>query len=151
MVKHFGKKTEFNGYKFDSLKERDFYQKFCEKYDNPDSEFKVLAHPSYPIIGRFEIGSGVTIRSAKYTPDVVITDQHGKFLHVYDVKNSFSVYGVDSAAKLRFKLFTKQYGIPVECIVPRKNDFKVKVFGTTKKTHEHIFSDINYDWKEVLC
>lgn len=151
MVKHFGKKTEFNEYMFDSLKERDFYSRFCMVYDKPDSEFKVLVHPSYPIIDKFEIGPGLTIRSARYTPDVVITSQHGEFLHVYDVKNSFSVYGVDSAAKLRFKLFTKQYKIPVECIVPRKNDFKVKVFGTTKQTHEHVFSDINYDWKEVLC
>ena len=151
MVKHFGKKTEYNGYKFDSLKEKDFYQRFCEKYDTESSELKVLVHPSYPIIDKFVIGSGLTIRGAKYTPDVVITGQHGEFLHVYDVKNSFSVYGVDSAAKLRFKLFTKLYKIPIECIVPRRNDFKVKVFGATTKTKEHIFSDINYDWKEVLC
>lgn len=150
MVKHFGKKTEFNGYKFDSLKERDFYQRFCEKYDSSDSEFKILVHPSYDILDKFEV-SGTNFRGAKYTPDLLVTDPQGRLLHVYDVKNGFSSYAIDSACKLRFKLFAERYGIPVECIVPRKNDFKVKVFGTTKKTHEHIFSDINYDWKEVLC
>ena len=152
MVKHFGKKTEYNGYKFDSLKEKDFYQRFCEKYDNDQNgEFVVKTHPYYPIIDSWELEPGLKIRGAKFTPDFVVEDRQGHLLHVYDVKNGFTAYGVDQAAKLRFKLFTKQYGIPVECIVPRKNDFKVKVFGTTKKTHEHVFSDINYDWKEVLC
>lgn len=148
MVKHFGKKTEFNGYMFDSLKERDFYQRFCMKYDKPDSELKILVHSSYPTIDKFEV-AGVAMRGSRYTPDIVVTDQQGKLLHVYDVKNSFTAYGVDSAAKLRFKLFTKRYGTPVECVVVRKNDFKVKVFGVTKQTHEHIFSDITYDWREA--
>lgn len=148
MAKHFGKKTEYNGYMWDSLKERDFYQRFCEQYDKPDSEFKVLVHPSYPIIDKFKIGSGLVVRSARYTPDVVITDRQGNLLHIYDVKNSFGVYGVDAACKLRFKLFTKRYSIPVECVVVRKNDFKVKVFGTTKKTKEKVFKDIEYNWRE---
>lgn len=107
-------------------------------------------HPSFDIIDKFELESGLSIRGAKYTPDVVIEDHQGNLLHVYDVKNSFSAYGVDAAAKLRFKLFTKRYGEPVECVVVRKNDFKVKVFGTTKQTKIHIFKSINYDWKEVL-
>lgn len=148
MVKHFGRKTEYNGYKFDSLKERDFYQRFCEEYDKPDSEFKVLVHKSYSIIDKFEV-AGLTIRGAKYTPDIVITDLQGNLRHVYDVKNGFSSYAIDSACKLRFKLFTKRYGVPVECVVPRANDFKVKIFGTTKKTTEHILKDINYDWKDI--
>lgn len=149
MVKHFGKKVDYNGYKFDSLKEKDFYQRFCEEYDKPDSEFKVLVHPSYPTIEKFEIGPGLTIRGAKYTPDFVVEDLQGNLLHVYDVKNGFSSYAIDSACKLRFKLFTKRYGVPVECVVPRANDFKAKIFGTTKKTEEHILKDINYDWKDI--
>lgn len=148
MVKHFGKKVDYNGYKFDSLKERDFYQKFCEEYDRSDSEFKVLVHPSYSIIEKFEV-AGLTMRGAKYTPDIVITDLQGKFFHVYDVKNDFSSYGVDSAAKLRFKLFTECYKIPVECVKVYKDHFKVKIFGLTKKTTEHILKDINYNWKDI--
>ena len=146
---NYGKKTEYNGFKFDSLKELDFYKRFCEKYDNPDSEFMVAVHPGYPIIDRFELKSGLVIRCAKYTPDVVITDRQGRFLHAYDVKNGFTSYAVDASAKLRFKLFTKRYGIPVECVVVRKNDFKVKVFGMTKQTHEHVFKDITYDWRKA--
>lgn len=134
---------------FDSQKEFFFYQRFLEKYDRPDSEFVVLVHPSYNIIDKFEI-SGLTIRGAKYTPDVVITDKQNNLLHVFDVKNGFTAYAIDAASKLRFKLFTERYGVPIECVVVRKADFKVKVFGTTKKTKEHIFKDINYKWQEAV-
>lgn len=144
-----GNKVNYKNRIFDSQKEFFFYQRFCEKYDKPDSEFKVLVHPSYDIINKFEI-SGLTIRGAKYTPDVVITDKQNNLLHVFDVKNGFSAYAVDAACKLRFKLFTKLYEIPVEVVVVRKNDFKVKVYGTTKQTHEHIFKDVTYDWREIV-
>lgn len=147
---NYGKKTEYNNCKFDSLKELTFYQRFCEEYDNPESKFVVKVHPSYDIIDKFEIAPGLIFRSAKFTPDIVITDYQGNLLHVYDVKNSFTAYGVDAAAKLRFKLFTKRYGIPVECVVVKKNSFKVKVFGTTKKTEIHEFTNFEYDWKEAL-
>lgn len=146
-----GNKTEYHGYKLDSIKELSFYQRFLEKYDNdPNSEFVVKIHPSYPIIDSWELEPGFKIRGAKFTPDAIIEDRQGNLLHVYDVKNGFTAYGVDAAAKLRFKLFTKRYGMPIECVVPRKNDFKVKVFGTTKKTTEHIFKDINYDWRKAV-
>jgi hypothetical protein len=69
---------------------------------------------------------------------------------VIDVKNGFSAYAVDAACKLRFKLFTKRYKVPVEVVVPRKNDFKVKIFGTTKQTKIHTFGGIDYDWREAL-
>lgn len=151
MVKHFGKKVKYNDYKFDSLKEKDFYQKFLEEYDNDqNSEFVVKIHPSYPIIDSWELESGLKIRGAKYTPDFVVEDLQGNLKHVYDVKNGFSSYAIDSACKLRFKLFTKRYGVPVECVVPRANDFKVKIFGTTKKTTEHVLTSIEYDWRELV-
>lgn len=148
-MKHFGKKVEYNGYKFDSIKEKDFYSRFCEKFDREGSEFKIIVHPSYDILDKFEI-DGVNFRNAKYTPDFVITDQQGNLKHVYDVKNGFSSYVVDAAAKLRFKLFEKRYGVPVECVVVLKNSFKVKVFGTTKMTKIHVFEDFDYDWRSVL-
>ena len=144
-----GNKVNYKNMIFDSQKEFLFYQRFLEKYDRPDSEFVVLVHPSYNIIDKFEI-SGLKIRGARYTPDMVVTDKQGNLLHIYDVKNGFTAYAIDAAAKLRFKLFTKRFGIPVEAVVPRKNDFKVKIFGTIKKTQEHIFKDINYDWQEAV-
>lgn len=143
-----GNKVNYKNRIFDSQKEFFFYQRFCEKYDRPDSEFVVLVHQSYNIIDKFEI-SGLTFRGAKYTPDVVITDKQNNLLHIYDVKNGFTAYAIDAASKLRFKLFTQQYGIPVECVVPRKGDFKVKIFGTAKKTHEHVFKDIKYNWRNA--
>lgn len=146
-----GNKVNYKNRIFDSKKEFFFYQRFLEEYDNnQNGEFVVKTHPSYPIIDSWELESGLKIRGAKYTPDFVVEDLQGNLKHVYDVKNGFSAYAVDSACKLRFKLFTKRYGMPVECVVPRANDFKVKIFGTTKKTTEHIFTDISYDWREAL-
>lgn len=148
----FGKKEKYGEYTFDSSKELNFYKNFCEKYDNNlNDKYVVLVHPSFSIIDKFELEPGLNVRGAKYTPDFVITDYLGNFLHVYDVKNDFSNYAVDAAAKLRFKLFEKRYGVPVECVVTRKDDFKVKVFGMTKNAKIHVFKDFDYDWREVLC
>lgn len=148
---NYGKKTEYHGYKLDSIKELSFYQRFLEKYDNDsNSKFVIKAHPSYQIIDGFEIEPGLKFRGAKYTPDFTVEDHQGHLLHVYDVKNSFTAYGISDAAKLRFKLFEKRYGVPVECVVALKNSFKIKIFGTTKKTKINTFKDINYDWREVL-
>lgn len=146
-----GNKTEYHGYKLDSIKELSFYQRFLEKYDNDSSsKFVIKAHPSYPIIDGFEIESGLKFRGAKYTPDFTVEDRQGNLLHIYDVKNGFTAYAVSDAAKLRFKLFTKRYSVPVECVVPRKNDFKVKIFGTTKQTKIHTLGGIDYDWRNIL-
>lgn len=148
---NYGRKTEYHDYKFDSQKEFLFYQRFLEKYDDdPNSKFVIKIHPSYLILGGFEIEPGFKFRGMKYTPDATIESRQGDLLHVFDVKNSFTAYGVSDAARLRFKLFTKQYGVPVEAVVVLKNSFKVKIFGTSKKTTEHIFNDINYDYKEAL-
>ena len=144
-----GNKVNYKNYVFDSQKEFFFYQRFCEKYDRPDSKFVVKVHPSYQILDSWELEPGLKIRGSSYKPDVVIEDKQGNLLHVIDVKNSFTAYGISDAAKLRFKLFTKRYKAPVECVVIRKNDFKVKVFGTTRKTTEHVFKDITYDWREA--
>lgn len=145
-----GNKVNYRDYIFDSQKEFFFYQRFCEKYDRPDSDFIVKIHPGYDIIDSWELESGLKIRGAKFTPDVVITDKQGNLLHVYDVKNGFTSYAIDSACKLRFKLFTRRYEIPVEVAIVRKNDFKVKIFGTTKQTKIHTFGGIDYDWRKAL-
>ena len=145
-----GNKVNYKNCVFDSQKEFLFYQRFLEKYDRLDSEFVVKTHPGYDIIDSWELEPGLKIRGARYTPDFTIEDKQGNLLHAYDVKNGFTSYAVDASAKLRFKLFTKRYGIPVECVVVRKNDFKVKVFGMTKQTHEHVFKDITYDWRKAV-
>lgn len=70
------------------------------------------------------------MRGISYAPDFVVFDSD-EIAHVYDVKTSLSQRAIDSAAKLRFKLFAKRYGIPVEVVVPRKHDFKAKFYGFT--------------------
>ena len=145
-----GNKVNYKNCVFDSQKEFLFYQRFLEKYDRPNSEFVVKNHPCYDIIDSWELEPGLKIRGARYTPDMTIEDKQGNLLHVIDVKNGFSTYAVDDACKLRFKLFTKRYKVPVEVVVPRKNDFKVKIFGTTKQTKIHTFGGIDYDWREIL-
>lgn len=146
-----GNKVNYKNRNFDSEKEFLFYQRFCEKYDNDsDGKFIVKVHPSYDIVDKFELEPGLNVRGAKYTPDVVIADRQGDLLHVYDVKNGFTAYAIDAAAKLRFKLFTERYKVPVECVVIRKNNFKVKIFGTTKQTKIHTFGGIDYDWRKAL-
>ena len=147
-----GNKVNYKNCIFDSQKEFWFYQRFLEKYDNdPNSEFIVKIHQSYDIIDSLELEPGLKIRAARYTPDMTVEDKQGNLLHVIDVKNGFSAYAVDAACRLRFKLFAKRYKVPVEVVVPRKNDFKVKVFGMTKNAKIHVFKDFDYDWREALC
>lgn len=145
-----GNKVKYKNYTFDSIKEFTFYQRFLEKYDRPDSKFIIKTHPGYDIIDSWELEPGLKIRGAGYKPDFTVEDRQGALLHVIDVKNGFSAYAVDAACKLRFKLFTKRYKVPVEVVVPRKNDFKVKIFGTTKQTKIHTFGGIDYDWRDIL-
>ena len=145
-----GNKTEYHGYKFDSQKEMAFYQRFLEKYNDPNSKFVIKVHPNYPILSGFEIDQGLKFRGASYKPDFVIEDRQGHILHAYDVKNGFTSYAISDAAKLRFKLFTKKYCVPIECVVVLKNTFKVKIFGTTKKTLVNTFNDVDYNWSEEL-
>lgn len=143
---YFGKKVEFNGLKFDSEKEAKFYERFIYGRD-----LNATVHESFTIQPMVELHNGLRLRSANYTPDVVIRDEYGKLLHVYDVKTGFnSTYNIDPAAQLRFKMFAKQYGIPVEIVVPRVHDFRVKVVGLTKKTNPIIKEDVEYKWQDAL-
>lgn len=123
-MNHFGKKVECDGIKFDSEKERDFYLRFIK-----DCGKNYHVHPSYPLFEKFPVG-GYSMRGISYAPDFVVFDSD-EIAHVYDVKTSLSQQAIDSAAKLRFKLFALRYGIPVEVVVPRKHDFKAKFYGFT--------------------
>lgn len=144
---YFGKKVEYKGHKFDSTKEADFFRKFIE-----ESGLNYKVHPSFELIPKFEIFDGLlNIRSMRYTPDFVIYDEQGELQHVLDIKNSFNApYGVDTAASNRFKLFAKVYNVPVEVVVPRTHDFKMKIMGTTKKFEPIVLNDLNYNLRELI-
>lgn len=138
------KKVEYHGYKFDSVKECQFFANYIEP-----GNFNFECHPRFEIFPTVEV-NGYKFRQAAYTPDFVVYDKGGDILHVYDVKNSFGAYGIDAAAKLRFKAFTAKYKHPVEAVVMRKNYFKVKVLGTTKRQEEHAMQTINYHVWELM-
>lgn len=72
---------------------------------------------------------GSYIKKETYTPDFVTFGEDGSIEHVYDVKTGISTRAVDGAARKRFRQFAVRYGMPVEVVVPRKHDFKVKLLG----------------------
>lgn len=129
-MNHTAKKVTVGSFAFDSQKEANFYLKFIK-----NSGYKYEIHPSFLIKDKVALG-GVNLTRISYAPDFVIFDDYGKIKHVYDVKPSINTqFGADTAAKLRFNLFARKYGIPVEVVVPRTNDFKMKIYGLTKNVN----------------
>ena len=124
-MKHFGKKVPYKEWTFDSIKERDFFIRFIE---NSGKRFAV--HKSFKLLSKFSVG-GYNMRGLTYAPDFVVYDADGRIEHVYDVKSGINQRAVDTAAKIRFKLFSLKTGLPVEVVVPRKHDFKMKLYGFT--------------------
>lgn len=127
-----------DGHRFPSRKEANFYSKFVR-----DSKADFEVHPKFEIAKPFTLG-GKRIAHTVYTPDVVIYDGAGQILHVYDVKNGFTGYAIDAAAKLRFKLFTERYKRFVEIVVVRANDFKTSAYLYESLTNVHIRTSIYY-------
>lgn len=127
---YFGRKVELDGYVFDSQKEADFYQRFIK---NSGYQFEV--HP------RFILEEATMMTAITYAPDFVIYDRNGHILHVYDVKSSLDGrYGVNTTAKLRFNLFQRKFKKAVEAVVPRKNDFKMRIYGLRKNVNTRQIS-----------
>lgn len=150
-----GIKTKKWGQKFDSQKELDFYERFILKQVDPNH---VSIHPRFVLAKKKTVQQGAVIRGIRYTPDFVIYDDFMHILHVYDVKNSFGIYGIDQGNKLTFRLFAMHTGVPVEAVVVRKHDFKAACIGVTKqlnltgkaKTPKPIVrQDVFYNWKEA--
>ena len=124
-MKHFNKWVIVDGIRFPSIKEADFYTMFIKP---SGKRFEV--HKSFELISKFPVG-GYKRRSITYAPDFVVYDADGRIEHVYDVKSGINQRAVDTAAKIRFKLFSLKTGLPVEVVVPRKHDFKMKLYGFT--------------------
>ena len=99
-MNHFGKKVTYKEWTFDSIKERDFFIRFIE---NSGKRFAV--HKSFELLSKFSVG-GYNMRGLTYAPDFVVYDADGQIEHVYDVKSGINQRAVDTAAKIRFKLFS---------------------------------------------
>lgn len=159
-MKHFGKKVSYKKWTFDSIKERDFFIRFIE---SSGKRFDV--HPSFKLVEKFRVG-GRNQRGIGYAPDFVVYASDNSIEHVYDVKSGINQRAVDTAAKLRFKLFALKTGLPVEVVVPRKYDFKMKLFGFTtnfqdkhvrinrkgKKISDYynVYKNTDYDVRELI-
>lgn len=159
-MKHFGKKVRYKGLRFDSEKERDFFIRYIES-----SGYKYKIHPHYKVVDKFPVG-GLNQHGITYAPDFVVYGADGEVAHVYDVKSGINQNAVSRASKLRFKLFMLRTGIPVEVVVPRKHDFKMKLYGFTTtfqdvhirknrkgkvvKQSYDIFKTIDYDVYELI-
>lgn len=159
-MKHFGKKVPYKEWTFDSIKERDFFIRFIE---TSGKRFDV--HPNFKLVEKFRVG-GRNQRGIGYAPDFVVYAHDSSIEHVYDVKSGINQRAVDTAAKLRFKLFALKTGLPVEVVVPRKHDFKMKLYGFTTtfqdvhirknrkgkvvKQSYDIFKTIDYDVYELI-
>lgn len=142
---YFGKKVELDGYKFDSEKEARFYEQYLK-----GTKLNYTIHESFTILPKQEISRDLRLRSAIYTPDFIIRNDKGELEHVIDLKNSFTQFAIDAAAQLRFKLFYKMYGIPVEIVVPRAKSFRMKIMGTTKKFEPITLDSLNYKLEDII-
>lgn len=159
-MNHFGRKVHYKDWDFDSVKERDFFIRFIE---NSGKRYEI--HRSYKVITKFPVG-GYNQRGITYAPDFVVYGSDGSIQHVYDVKSGINQRAVDTAAKLRFKLFSLKTGLPVEVVVPRKHDFKMKLYGFTTNFQEphtrrkrngqvvtdyyNVYKNIDYDIADLI-
>ena len=142
---HFAKKVELDGYRFDSQKEATFYQRYVKP-----SGYKFDCQKNFVLLDKFEGLGVVNLKSTVYRADFVIYNEDGSLKHVYDVKNGFSNYAIDNRAKLKFAMFARLYGMPVEVVVIRAHDFKATITGSTKKLEPVIRTSVSYDWQDVV-
>lgn len=75
----------------------------------------------------------VKLRQTVYKSDFVVYDKVGSIKHVYDVKNGYTEYAIDQKSKIKFSLFARKYGIPVEVVVMRKN-YSMSPFWAPRKS-----------------
>ena len=136
MMKRNAKKYVEDGIKFDSQVELNFYHRFIR---NRGYQFR--HHEVFYLARKYMLG-GVSGKSHTYTPDFVIRDDRGNIAHVYDVKGSLSSYYIDRYAKKTFGWFQSKYHIPVEVVVPRKHDFKMKILDVPNSLFDkHVKHD----------
>lgn len=143
-MKYTNKKIVVDGYTFDSQKESEFYLRYIK-----GCKQKFEVQKTFVLHEKFNIG-GLKMRGTTYKADFVIYDNVGNLAHVFDLKNGFNTYAIDAKSRLKFKLFAKRYGIPIEVVVLRKCDFKMAVLGLTTKFEPVTLNNIDYDIKDYI-
>jgi hypothetical protein len=141
---HFGKKVVLDGFKFDSLKEATFYQRYIKP-----SGYSFTCQQRFTLLDTFTLEL-IKLRQTAYKADFVVYDENGELKHVYDVKNGYDEYSIDKKSKIKFSLFARKFKVPVEVVVMRKNYFNVAILGTTKKVRPVPMVNIDYDWQDII-
>jgi len=105
--KYHNTKVEYNGIKFDSIKEMKTYQLL--EYRQKIGEIKELKlQVPYELIPKYKMNNK-TIRKAQYIADFTYISTKDNKLHVVDTKGfKTDVY------RLKKKMFEYQYGIEIE-------------------------------------
>lgn len=108
--KYHNTKVEYNGIKFDSVKEMKHYQLL--EYQKKIGEIKELKlQVPYELIPTYKI-NGKTIRKTTYVADFVYYDTRDNKTHIIDVKSSFT--RKNEVYRIKKKLFEYRYGIEIE-------------------------------------
>lgn len=94
MSKYNSKKVEYEGIKFDSIQERDFYIFLLKKHKKDD----IIVQPSYTLLKSFRDKEGKLVRSITYKGDFDVLGT------VYDVKGM-----VLPIFSIKEKLFKKEF------------------------------------------
>lgn len=141
---YYNHKVKYQGYKFDSEGERDFYIKYLEK-----SGYRIAVHKTYKVLDLFELG-GLRQRSIGYTPDFVVLNQDGTIKHVYDYKSSTNQKYIQPTAKIRFKLFEYRYRQPVQVVTNLSHCFKMTILGFTTSFDTYRMTNIDYDIADYI-
>ena len=104
--KYKNKKVEYDGIKFDSIKEKSWWIKL-KLMEQADEIFDLERQKEFVLIETFKLADK-TYRKMCYIADFTYLDKYGK-LHVVDVKGiKTDVY------KLKKKLMAWKYGIEIE-------------------------------------
>ena len=108
--KYHNTKVEYNGIKFDSVKEMKHYQLL--EYRQKIGEIKELKlQVPYELIPKYKMNDK-TIRKTVYIADFVYYDTRDNKTHVIDVKSSFT--RKNEVYRIKKKLFEYKYGIEIE-------------------------------------
>lgn len=141
---HFNRKIEYDGYKFDSQKELNFYLTFVK-----ECPYRFDIQRSFTLQDNCAIG-GLKLRRIDYIADFVIYNEDNSIRHVIDIKNGYTPYAIDAKSRLKFKMFGAKTGIPIEVVVPRKHDFRLQVLGLTTKFEERVFNNFDYTVMDLI-
>lgn len=141
---YFAQTRYVDGIRFDSIKEANFYLQYIK-----NCGLRYSVHQSYTLKPASPV-KGIKLQGLRYAPDFVIYNEDGSLKHVYDIKTGFTKSAIKPDANMRFKLFAFHYDQPVEVVVPRAHDFKVKILNVTTGFEPIICQGVEYAIEDYI-